>query len=97
MMSDKTKVHAMRVREVVDPIERERLCKHLIYFADDYRVYRQDFLLERTRPVVLRDRASRAEPRHQSYIWIRDVWLGRDSSPCAGRQNRVADVIVPQR
>src|SRR5690606_29141249 len=64
--------------------------------AHDNGVHRRDFVLEGARPVVLRYRSRGAEPRFESDIRIRNVWLGSDSSTCSDRQYRVADLLVSE-
>jgi hypothetical protein len=75
----------------------ERRVGHLIYCPNEDRIQRQDLVLEGPRPLVLRDRSRQAEPRPESDIRIRDLWLGRDSGSGAHRQNRVEDFLVSQR
>ena len=53
---DKTEVHAMRVREVVDPVERERLWKIAVQAFPNYAEYQKK--TDRLIPVFL------AEPRN---------------------------------
>src|SRR5215207_803050 len=70
---------------------------HLIYFNNDHRVQRQNYFLEGTRPVVLRNGSSKAIPRAKSHLRVSDVWLGGDPGPGADRQDRVSDFPVSQR
>ena len=53
---DKTEVHTMRVREVVDPVERERIWKIAVQAFPNYQEYQKK--TDRLIPVFL------AEPRH---------------------------------
>jgi len=76
---------------------RKRTPGHLIYCTNEHRIQRQDLVLEGTRPMVLRYCSGGAEPRPESDIRNRDLWLGSDSSACSNRQNRVADFLVSQR
>jgi len=75
---------------------RTQTVGRLIYGNNDHRVQRQNLVLAWPRPMVLRYRSGEAEPRPESHIRIRDLWLGNDSGRCSDRQNRVEDFHVSQ-
>ena len=76
---------------------RTQTVGHLLYWNNEHRVQRENLVLEGSRPMVLRYRSGKAEPRPESHIRIRDLWLGSDSGTCSDRQNRMADLLVSQR